>query len=118
MHGQRDAVGRSGVAALHVQLGGGGGAATVPDASASTPTPEAAEVAASATTPADQLATPALRPEQMTPRLLVEMDGQDFELVASAVPAEVGHLYVRPLGGGPRQLVPAAVLTLRGFVRR
>jgi ParB family chromosome partitioning protein len=51
-------------------------------------------------------------------RLHVEMDGQDYQLVVSVAPAREGHLYVRPLTGGPRRLAPAAALKLRGFVTR
>ena len=49
-------------------------------------------------------------------RLHVRMDGKDYQLVVSMVPAEEGHFYVRPLEGGPRLLAPAAALTLCGFV--
>jgi len=59
------------------------------------------------------------RPQRKTnTRLHVEMDGQDYQLVVSVAPAKEGHLYVRPLNGGPRRLAPAAALTLRGFVSR
>jgi ParB family chromosome partitioning protein len=118
---QREAIGRGAVAALRVALSGGGEAGAVPDASASTQTlgSEVAEASAGhEQTPDERLATPILPPHRTWPRLHVEMGGHDFELVVSAVPAEAGQLYVRPLGGGPRQLVPAAALTLRGFVRR
>ena len=49
-------------------------------------------------------------------RLHVEMDGQDYQLVVSVAPTKAGHLYIRPLKGGPRSLAPAAALKLRGFV--
>jgi ParB family chromosome partitioning protein len=59
------------------------------------------------------------RPQQKTStRLHVEMDGQDYQLVVSVAPAKEGHLFVRPLNGGPRRVAPAAALTLRGFVSR
>jgi ParB family transcriptional regulator, chromosome partitioning protein len=59
------------------------------------------------------------RPLQKTnKRLHVEMDGQDYQLVVSVAPAKEGHLYVRPLTGGPRRLAPAGALKLRGFVSR
>lgn len=48
--------------------------------------------------------------------LYVQMDGQDYELEVAVAPVEQAHVYVRPLEGGPRRLVPAAALTLRGFV--
>jgi ParB family chromosome partitioning protein len=58
------------------------------------------------------------RPQPKTStRLHVEMDGQDYQLVLSVAPAKAGHLYVRPLNGGPRLLASAAALKLRGFVR-
>jgi ParB family chromosome partitioning protein len=49
-------------------------------------------------------------------RLHVEMDGQDYQPVVNAAPAREGHLYVRPLAGGPRMSAPAASLKLLGFV--
>jgi ParB family transcriptional regulator, chromosome partitioning protein len=35
-------------------------------------------------------------------RIHVEFEGQDYQLVVSVAPGEPGHLYVRPLAGGPR----------------
>ncbi len=58
------------------------------------------------------------RHQQTNQRLHVEFDGQDFQLVVSVAPAQEGHLYVRPLAGGPRRLAPASALKLRGFVGR
>lgn len=58
------------------------------------------------------------RHQQTNQRLHVELDGQDFQLVVSVAPAQEGHLYVRPLAGGPRRLAPASALKLRGFVGR
>jgi ParB family transcriptional regulator, chromosome partitioning protein len=49
-------------------------------------------------------------------RIHVEFDGQDYQLVVSVAPDQPGHLYVRPLKGGPRRLAPAAGLKLLGFV--
>ena len=49
-------------------------------------------------------------------RIHVELDGQDHQLVVSVAPQQAGHVYVRPLAGGPRRLVPASGLKLRGFV--
>jgi ParB family chromosome partitioning protein len=49
-------------------------------------------------------------------RIHVEFDGQDYQLVVSVAPDQTGHLYVRPLKGGPRRLAPAAGLKLLGFV--
>jgi ParB family chromosome partitioning protein len=58
------------------------------------------------------------RHQQVDTRLHVELDGQDFQLVVSVAPAQEGHLYVRPLSGGPRQMAPASALKLLGFVGR
>ena len=58
------------------------------------------------------------RHQQTNQRLHVEFDGQDFQLVVSVAPAQEGHLYVRPLAGGPRRLALASALKLRGFVGR
>jgi ParB family transcriptional regulator, chromosome partitioning protein len=49
-------------------------------------------------------------------RIHVEFDGQDYQLVVSVAPDQAGHLYVRPLIGGPRRLAAAAALKLLGFV--
>ncbi|MBE7418447.1 MAG: ParB/RepB/Spo0J family partition protein [Ideonella sp.] len=49
-------------------------------------------------------------------RIHVEFDGQDYQLVVSVAPEQPGHLYVRPLVGGPRRLAPASALKLLGFV--
>lgn len=60
-----------------------------------------------------------VRPHQkVNKRLHVELEGEDYQLVVSVAPAKAGHLYVRPLNGGPRRVAPAAALTLRGFVSR
>jgi len=59
-----------------------------------------------------------MRHQQTNQRLHVEFDGQDFQLIVSVVPAQEGHLYVRPLAGGPRRLAPASALKLRGFIGR
>ncbi len=48
----------------------------------------------------------------------VEFEGEDFQLVLSVAPGQPGHLYVRLLAGGPRRLVYASALKLRGFVER
>lgn len=49
-------------------------------------------------------------------RIHVEFEGQDYQLVVSVAPDQPGHLYVRPLVGGPRRLAPASALKLLGFV--
>jgi ParB family chromosome partitioning protein len=53
---------------------------------------------------------------QHSRRIHVDMDGQDYQLVVSVAPPQAGHMYVRPLSGGPRRLAPASALKLRGFV--
>jgi ParB family chromosome partitioning protein len=67
---------------------------------------------------ASSVAGRGMRHQQTNQRLHVEFDGQDFQLVVSVAPAQEGHLYVRPLAGGPRRLAPASALKLRGFVGR
>ena len=67
---------------------------------------------------ASSVAGRGMRHQQTNQRLHVEFDGQDFQLVVSVAPAQEGHLYVRPLAGGPRLLAPASALKLRGFVGR
>jgi ParB family transcriptional regulator, chromosome partitioning protein len=62
-------------------------------------------------------ATPPPRQPHSDQRIHVEFDGQDYQLVVSVAPDQAGHLYVRPLKGGPRRLAPAAGLKLLGFVR-
>ncbi len=67
---------------------------------------------------ASSLAGRGMRHQQTNQRLHVEFDGQDFQLVVSVAPPQEGHLYVRPLAGGPRRLAPASALKLRGFIGR
>lgn len=67
---------------------------------------------------ASSVAGRGMRHQQMNQCLHVEFDGQDFQLVVSVAPPQEGHLYVRPLAGGPRRLAPASALKLRGFVGR
>jgi ParB family chromosome partitioning protein len=59
--------------------------------------------------------TPA-RAQRSDKRIHVEFDGQDYQLVVSVAPDQPGHVYVRPLVGGPRRLAPASALKLLGFV--
>jgi ParB family transcriptional regulator, chromosome partitioning protein len=71
------------------------------------------------TPPLDAATSPAPTPPrhpQSDHRIHVEFDGQDYQLVVSVAPDQAGHLYVRPLKGGPRRLAPAAGLKLLGFV--
>ena len=56
--------------------------------------------------PEGHAATMAKPQPKTTTRLHVEMDGQDYQLLVSVAPAKAGHLYVRPLNGGPRLLAP------------
>lgn len=79
---------------------------------------EAGPPEAEADAAASSLAGRGMRHQQTNQRLHVEFDGQDFQLVVSVAPAQEGHLYVRPLAGGPRRLAPASALKLRGFVGR
>jgi ParB family chromosome partitioning protein len=57
-----------------------------------------------------------LRANHRGRRIHVEFDGQDYQLVVSVAPDQAGHVYVRPLIGGPRRLAPATDLKLLGFV--
>jgi ParB family chromosome partitioning protein len=61
-------------------------------------------------------ASASLRSPHSDQRIHVEFDGQDYQLVVSVAPDQPGHLYVRPLIGGPRRLAPASALKLLGFV--
>ena len=66
-----------------------------------------------ATTPPAPTVNRSSRTDQ---RIHVEFDGQDYQLVVSVAPDQAGHLYVRPLTGGPRRLAPASAVKLLGFV--
>ena len=82
---------------------------------------QAVDAAGVESDPAEAVKHPAqrARPQPKTnKRLHVEMDGQDYQLVVSVAPVKEGHLYVRPLTGGPRRLALATALKLRGFVSR
>jgi len=114
----RDSITRDGVAALRAELSGAVPGSALPGMSERVQTIEASPVdvgSAGATNPPATSTRP--QPKTNT-RLHVEMDGQDYQLVVSVAPAKEGHLYVRPLKGGPRLLAPAAALKLRGFVSR
>ena len=113
----RDSITRDGVAALRAELSGALPGSARPGVSALMQAIEARPVDAGSASPADPPATTKPQPKTNT-RLHVEMDGQDYQLVVSVAPAKEGHLYVRPLKGGPRLLAPAAALKLRGFVSR
>lgn len=61
-------------------------------------------------------APPPARGAHTDKRIHVEFDGQDYQLVVSVAPDQPGHVYVRPLVGGPRRLALASSLKLLGFV--
>ena len=109
----QDAIGRDAVAALRAELG------SVPEGASTAEATEAAEAdsgAAGERKPGIPPATTTRLALKAKRRLYVQMDGQDYELEVAVAPVEQGHVYVRPLEGGPRRLVPAAALMLRGFV--
>lgn len=109
----QDAIGRDAVAALRAELG------SVPEGASTAEATEAAEAdsgAAGERKPGIPPATTTRRALKAKRRLYVQLDGQDYELEVAVAPVEQAHVYVRPLEGGPRRLVPAAALTLRGFV--
>ncbi|EHR71199.1 ParB-like partition protein [Burkholderiales bacterium JOSHI_001] len=94
-------------------------AALVPAARPSATTPAAQDPAATSDeAPARATGQRVPRHQQTNQRIHVEFDGQDFQLVVSVAPLQGGHLYLRPLSGGPRRLAPAAAIKLRGFVGR
>jgi ParB family chromosome partitioning protein len=81
---------------------------------------DATAVTRAAAKPTTMPLTPGARASDRVPqtdqRIHVEFDGQDYQLVVSVAPEQSGHVYVRPLIGGPRRLVPASTLKLLGFV--
>ena len=112
------AITRDSVAAMKAELLGEAPSAAVPPTSPTEPVTDETRSKPDSNPQAEQAAKRS-RPQRKTnTRLHVEMDGQDYQLVVSVAPAKEGHLYVRPLNGGPRRLTPAAALTLRGFVSR
>lgn len=94
------------------------------DGDASTGAPPASDRLREATTAANGGAAstravdvpPPSRGPHTGKRIHVEFDGQDYQLVVSVAPDQPGHVYVRPLVGGPRRLAPASSLKLLGFV--
>ena len=114
----RDAITRDGIAALRAELSGAVPGSARPGVSALMQAIEASPVNAGSASRADPSASSTKPRPKTNSRLHVEMDGQDYQLVVSVAPAKEGHLYVRPLKGGPRLLAPAAALKLRGFVSR
>jgi ParB family transcriptional regulator, chromosome partitioning protein len=112
---------RDRIAELRAELEGAaalpGSQADVAPSAASPRTADQAATADEATSPPRR--TDASRPARVQhtdQRIHVEFDGQDYQLVVSVAPDQPGHLYVRPLVGGPRRLAPASALKLLGFV--
>ena len=119
----RDSISRDSVAALRAELSGAVQGSARPGVSAliqalgSEPGSAGPTDGGSAAQRGQPVGRPKPQPKTNT-RLHVEMDGQDYQLVVSVAPAKEGHLYVRPLKGGPRLIAPASALKLRGFVSR
>ena len=114
----RSSITRDGIATLRTELSGAVPGSARHGVSALMQAIEASSVGAGPAEPTDPATTSAKPQQKSNTRLHVEMDGQDYQLVVSVAPAKAGHLYVRPLKGGPRLLAPAAALKLRGFVNR
>jgi ParB family transcriptional regulator, chromosome partitioning protein len=120
---QQAAITRDRIALLREQLEPRAIRASSADAESPGPMHESAVVANRSTRPdspplqsAASAAPPLPRDSSFDRRIHVEFDGQDYQLVVSVAPGQPGHLYVRPLNGGPRRLAPAASLKLLGFV--
>jgi ParB family transcriptional regulator, chromosome partitioning protein len=120
---QQAAITRDRIALLRDQLEPRATQASNADAEAPGPVGAGSEMADRSTGPssppterAASPAPPAPRDSHTDRRIHVEFDGQDYQLVVSVAPDQPGHLYVRPLKGGPRRLAPAAGLKLLGFV--
>ena len=109
---------RDSVAAMKAELLGEAPSAAVPPTSPTEPVTDETRSKPDSNPQAEQPEKRSRLQRKTNTRLHVEMDGQDYQLVVSVAPAKEGHLYVRPLNGGPRRLAPAATLTLRGFVSR
>jgi ParB family transcriptional regulator, chromosome partitioning protein len=111
-------ISRERLAALRDQLEGEGGEHDRVEGVVAAPACAGA-VRGSAGNEADRPARPRARGHRQGHRgVHVEMDGQDYQLVMSVAPPQAGHLYVRPLTGGPRRSAPASALKLLGFVGR
>jgi ParB family chromosome partitioning protein len=113
---KQDTISREAVAALRAELAG----ATPDPAQGDAPPAQSAAGARSGDVEERGPTSPTVasaRPERKTNRRLhVQMDGKDYQLDVSLAPREEGHVYVRPLEGGQRVMVPATALTLLGFV--
>lgn len=112
----RDTITRDSVAALRADLAGATAGSARPGVSALMQALDHVPADAGPDHSEGHAATMARSQTKASTRLHVEMDGQDYQLLVSVAPAKAGHLYVRPLKGGPRLLAPAAALKLRGFV--
>jgi ParB family chromosome partitioning protein len=120
---QQGAITRDRIALLRDELEARSAQASTPGTESPCPVHDDAAVAerlnAPDSPPRDGAARSALAPTRSPnsdQRIHVEFDGQDYQLVVSVAPDQPGHLYVRPLKGGPRRLAPAAGLKLLGFV--
>ena len=122
---QQGAITRDRIALLRDELEARSTPAPKPDAEAFTPLQAGETVSArvpirfSGREPTADAAAPDPQPSRSPNsdhRIHVEFDGQDYQLVVSAAPDQAGHMYVRPLKGGPRRLAPASDLKLLGFV--
>ena len=114
----RDSITRDTVSALRAELNGAVSGSARPCVSAMMQALESEPtVAGTAALPGRSTARAKPRSNANT-RLHVDLDGRDYELLVTVAPAKAGHLYVRPLDGGPRLLAPATALKLRGFVSR
>lgn len=114
----RSTISRDGIGRLREELSDAVAPSTWPALSAASATTQ--QVAGPQTPTTRDVSAPsaAAHNARVSPRLHVELDGQDYQLVLSVAPSREGYLYVRPLAGGPRKLAPAAALKLRGFVVR
>ena len=115
---ERDAITRDGVAGLRAELNAAAVGSARPGASTLMQAIDCVPADSDPSASGLDAATPAKPRPKTNTRLHVEMDGQDYQLVVSVAPTKAGHLYIRPLKGGPRSMAPASALKLRGFVSR
>ena len=122
---EQGAITRDRIALLRDELEARATPAPKPDAETSTPPQEGETVSArvpirsNGREPTADAAAPdpqSSRSPNSDHRIHVEFDGQDYQLVVTVAPDQAGHMYVRPLKGGPRRLAPASGLKLLGFV--
>ena len=112
----RESITRDGVATLRAELSGAASGSVRHGNSGAMRTPKGLEADPDSGVLHSEAATHAKPVPKTNTRLHVEMDGQDYQLVVSVAPTKAGHLFIRPLKGGPRLLAPASALKLRGFV--